>query len=153
MTEDRTKREQETREKTVRAVTTFRPPSLLPEPEKQDGYKYRWVRTRTLNVPDMLNVSTRRREGWEPVKRSEHPELADLIPDEGSRYKDNIEIGGLLLCKASNERVAARNEYYQQLAARQIEGVDNNYMRENDPRMPLLKPARTSRTTFGKSTE
>ena len=42
-----------------------------------------------------------------------------------------------------------RDEYYRNIAQTQMEGVDNNYLKENDPRMPLLKPERKTRTTFG----
>ena len=45
----------------------------------------------------------------------------------------------------------ALNIYFQEIANRQMESVDNNYLRENDPRMPLMQPQRSSRTTFGKS--
>ena len=31
-----------------------------------------------------------------------------------------------------------------------VESIDNNYLRESDPRMPMLEPQRNSRTTFGK---
>jgi hypothetical protein len=30
-----------------------------------------------------------------------------------------------------------------------MESVDNNYMRENDPRMPLLRPERSTKVQFG----
>jgi hypothetical protein len=35
------------------------------------------------------------------------------------------------------------------MAQRQMESVDNNYMRENDPRMPVLRPERSTKVTFG----
>lgn len=60
----------------------------------------------------------------------------------------NIEVGGLLLCKTTIDNVDARNEYYAQAAARQVESVDNNYMRESDPRMPKLNES-SSRVSFG----
>jgi hypothetical protein len=44
----------------------------------------------------------------------------------------------------------ARNKHFQDLAQKQMESVDNNYLRENDPRMPLLRPEKSTRTTFGK---
>jgi hypothetical protein len=60
-----------------------------------------------------------------------------------------VEVGGLLLCKTAVENVTARTKYYEKRAADQMSSVDNNYLRENDPRMPLLRPERKSRTTFG----
>ena len=90
------------------------------------------------------------REGWEPVRAEDHPELR-LESDVGSKYKGNIEVGGLLLCKAPEGKMQSRSEHFQKMADNQMQSVDNNYLRENDPRMPLLEPERSTRTTFGRS--
>jgi len=124
------------------------PPELLPEPDKQPGFAYRWIRVSTLNMADPRNLSAKLREGWEPVKVEEQPKFQLLI-DPNSRFKDNIEIGGLLLCKTPEELVGQRNSYYQKQSEGQIEAVDNNLMRQNDPRMPLFNE-RKSATSFGK---
>jgi hypothetical protein len=42
-----------------------------------------------------------------------------------------------------------RKEYFAQKNRAQIESVDNNFMRENDPRMPLFRE-KQSKTSFGK---
>ena len=89
------------------------------------------------------------REGWEPCKSEDYPELK-LRSDLGSQFEGNIEVGGLLLCKAPKEKMEARDRHFQQVAASQMQSVDNGFLRENDPRMPLLKPERSTRTTFGK---
>jgi hypothetical protein len=44
-----------------------------------------------------------------------------------------------------------RDEYYRKQAEAQMASVDNTYMRENDPRMPMFKE-RSSKVTFGKGT-
>jgi hypothetical protein len=90
------------------------------------------------------------REGWEPCKAEDHPELR-LMSDINSQFKGNIEVGGLLLCKASREKMEQRTAHFQKAADNQMQSVDNNYLRENDPRMPLLKPERSTRTTFGRN--
>jgi hypothetical protein len=64
------------------------------------------------------------------------------------RFKDNVIVGGLMLCKAPVELVRERNDYYQHQAESQIHSVDNNLMRENDPRMPLFHDRKT-KVTFG----
>jgi hypothetical protein len=46
----------------------WKPPELLPEPDKVPGYSYRWIRVSTLNTADPRNLSAKLREGWEPVK-------------------------------------------------------------------------------------
>ena len=147
--DNRTPRTQETREKTARKRTWERP-SALPTPEPRDGLKFRWIRTSTLGEADNRNVSMRFREGYTPVKASEFPELK-VISDRGSQFPDNIEIGGLLLCSFPAEIVEDRSEQMAEKARQQMDSVDRNYLRENDPRMPLLRPERESRTTnFGK---
>jgi hypothetical protein len=124
------------------------PPSLLPDPEPQDGYAFRWIRLSTLNNPDPVNISTKLREGWEPVKATEQPKLR-LISNPNGRFPDGIEVGGLLLCKTPVEFTQQRDEYYQQQADAQMSSVDNTYMRESDPRMPMFKE-RSSKVTFGR---
>jgi len=122
-------------------------PELLPEPDKQAGYSYRWIRVSTLNAPDPRNLSAKMREGWEPVRIEEQPRF-QLLADPNSRFKDNIEIGGLLLCKTPTEFVQQRNAYFQKQSQNQTEAVDNNLMRQSDPRMPLFNE-RKSTTSFG----
>ena len=124
------------------------PAELLPEPDKQAGYAYRWVRTSTLNTADPRNLSAKLREGWEPVSIEEQPKF-QLLVDPNSRFKDNIEIGGLLLCKTPVEFVQQRNTYYAKQSDAQTDAVDNNLMRQSDPRMPLFNE-RKSTTSFGK---
>ena len=125
------------------------PPSLLPDPEPEEGYSFRWIRLSTLNNPDPVNISTKLREGWEPVKASEQPKLR-LISNPNGRFPDGIEVGGLLLCKTPVEFTQQRDEYYQHQANTQMESVDNNYMRQSDPRMPVFKE-RSSKVTLGTS--
>ena len=123
-------------------------PELLPEPDKQAGYSYRWIRISTLNTVDPRNLSAKLREGWEPVKVEEQPKFQLLI-DPTSRFKDNIEIGGLLLCKTPTDFVEQRNAHYANLTQSQTEAVDNNLMRQSDPRMPIFNE-RKSTSSFGK---
>jgi hypothetical protein len=126
----------------------WKQPELLPEPDKLPGYAYRWIRVSTLNVADPRNLSAKLREGWEPVTVNEQPQFQLLI-DGNSRFKDNIEIGGLLLCKTPIEFVEQRDAFYRNQAESQIESVDNSLMRQSDPRMPMFTE-RKSTTSFGK---
>ena len=124
------------------------PAELLPEPDKQPGYAYRWIRTSTLNEADPRNLSSKLREGWEPVSVEEQPQFK-LLVDPNSRFSDNIEIGGLLLCKTPVEFIEQRNAHFQKQAQSQTEAVDNNLMRESDPRMPIFNDRKSS-TSFGR---
>ena len=145
---DRTPRDHKTRETAERKRSWSRP-SALPTPEPRDGLKFRWIRTSLLGNSDNPNVSTRFREGYTPVKAADYPELK-LITDMDSRFKDNIEVGGLLLCAIPEEIAEDRVAQQLEQAQRQLEAVDNNYLRQSDPRMPVLKPERQTRTSFGK---
>ena len=137
----RQSREQEERPK------VWQPASTLPEPEKQPGFTYRWVRVSTLGVNDARNISAALREGWEPVSIEEQPQFKFMV-DPDSRFKDNIEVAGLLLCKVPEEFMSQRRKHFEEKTEAQNESVDNNFMRENDPRMPLFTE-RKSKTSFG----
>ena len=147
--DERTDRSHDTREDFVREDDSWVPSSVLPTPDPKDGWIFRWIRTSTLGQSDNTNVSKKFREGWIAVKAEDHPELK-VMPDINSQFNGNLEVGGLLLCKAPAEKMRARTKHYENVARRQMESVDSNYMRENDPRMPLLRPEKNTRTTFGK---
>jgi len=147
MTANRKDRELETRTMEEKPKQ-WSPPELLPEPVKMPGYSYRWIRVSTLNNADPRNISAKLREGWEPVPAIEQPQFQLLI-DPNSRFKDNIEVGGLLLCKTPTELVDQRNAYYKNQTNAQSEAVDNNLMSQSDPRMPLFRE-RKSTSSFGK---
>ena len=146
-TQNKLARELDTRD-LVERPKQWQQPELLPEPDKQPGYAYRWIRVATMNQADPRNLSAKLREGWEPVRIEEQPKFQLLI-DPNSRYKDNIEIGGLLLCKTPVEFVQQRNEHYSKQTQSQTEAVDNNLMRQSDSRMPIFNE-RKSTTSFGK---
>lgn len=145
-TTSRTPRDLGSRALTER-VQAWRPPETLPEPDRQPGYEYRWVRTSLLGNDDARNLSTRIREGWEPVSISEQPKFKMLL-DPNSRIKDAIEIGGLVLCKMPSEMVEQRRQYYENRNQQAMLSVDNNFMSQNDPRMPLIRERKT-KVTFG----
>jgi hypothetical protein len=125
-------------------------PELLPEPDKQPGYSYRWIRVSTMNSADPRNLSAKLREGWEPVPIEEQPKFK-LLADPNSRFKDNIEVGGLLLCKTPSEFVQQRNDHFANITQSQTDAVDNSFMRQSDARMPLFQERKSS-SSFGKGT-
>jgi len=147
MAENRLARELENRSN-VERPKAWMPASALPEPDKQPGYAYRWIRVASLGQQDPKNTSAKMREGWEPVRIEEQPKF-QMLTDPNSRFKDNIEVAGLLLCKIPVEFMEQRKAYYAKATRDNMEAVDNTFMRENDPRMPLFKE-RSSKTSFGK---
>ena len=147
--QNRIKRELESRALSERPKQ-WMPPELLPEPDKEAGYEYRWIRVSMMGKQDGRNVSTKIREGWEPVKLEEQPQFK-LLTDPDTRFENGIEIGGLLLCKTPKEFVEQRSAYYRKQNQAQAEAVDNNLMRQSDARMPLFKERKSS-TSFGNGT-
>jgi len=137
---DRTTRDLKTREKSARYVYT--PSSALPDPTPEPGYTYRYIATHVLGQAEPTNVSRKMRDGWEPVKAVDHPELMLT----GNEKTGNVEIGGLMLCKMVTERAEAIADYYKKQAQSQMTSVDNHYMRNNDPRMPLFVENKSSTT-------
>jgi hypothetical protein len=125
------------------------PPTLLPDPEPEAGWKFRWIRMSMLNSYDAVNISSKIREGWEPVKAADQPKLRFLNNPNG-RFPDGIEIGGLLLCKTPAEFVEQRDAYFQNQAEQQMMSVENSFMRDNDPRMRKFNDQRTQ-VTIGRS--
>lgn len=146
--QNRDKRALDTREASTRPAK-WMPPQLLPDPTPEAGYAFRWIRVSTLNAADPINISSKLREGWEPVKASDHPEIRLFGSTPDARFPDSVLVGGLLLCKTPAEFIDQRNAFYGQQAESQMQSVDNSFMRESDPRMPLFKE-RSSKVTFGK---
>lgn len=150
MTTNRTPRDLTTREKSMRPAS-WQVPDTLPTPTPQEGWVFRWIRSATLGQADPTNIHRSRREGWEPVRAEDHPEIA--IMGLGAQHKDaGIEVGGLILCKAPAEFMQQRAAHYSQLTEQQTLAVDNNLMKENDPRMPLFSERKSS-TSFGNGTK
>ena len=140
-------RDQGSRANTARPMT-WAPPTLLPDPAPQEGWQFRWIRISTQGQNDPSNLSSKLREGWEPCRAQDHPEI-QLFVDPASQFKDNIVVGGLMLCKTPSEMVAQRDAWFRKQAESQMQSVDNNFLRESDPRMPLFNERKSS-VTFGK---
>jgi len=138
MANNRTPRDLETREKNPTRYV-YKPASTLPDPTPDPDYDFFWVAISIAGQDNATNVSQKRRDGWEPVKAVDHPELQVAGNKDG-----NVEIGGLLLCKAPKEMVEGRREYFAQKARNQMDSVDNSFMKNNDARMPLFSDRKTT---------
>ena len=145
---DRAERSQQTRENDTRRKP-WAPPSKLAMPEAPAGYKHRWIRTSLRGEDDQMNVTTKMREGWEPVRADEYPEMAGKFPtiDTGANA-GTIGVGGLMLARIPEETVEERTEYFREQTRTQMDAVDQNVMREQHPSMPIHSD-RKSRVSFG----
>jgi hypothetical protein len=145
-TQNRLKRELESRAATQRP-TEWRPPETLPSPDKRAGWTHRWIRTSMLGAADPSNISSKLREGYEPCKAEEYPELMMHATTEG-RFKGNVEVGGLLLCRIPEEFLKQREAYYANQNKAQMDSVDNSFMKDNHPSMQKFSERQT-KVTFG----
>ena len=128
----RTKRKAESREVSMRPQS-WRPPEALPSPDERPGWKHRWIRVSMLGAADAKNISSSFREGYEPVKAEEYPELMMHAVEEG-RFKGGVEVGGLVLCRIPEEFLVQRAKYYEAQNKANMESVDNTFMKDNHPR-------------------
>lgn len=142
MATDRAPREASSRESEKHQPYT--PSAALPEPIADPHFAYRWVATHVMGSLDPMNASKRFRDGWEPVKAADHPEL-HLPPNKDG----NVEIGGLMLCRMPKARAEARRDYYDAQAVAQMTSVDNNYLKQNDARMPLFSDRKSEVKSVG----
>jgi len=143
----RSSRSSTTREKTTRR-TPWKPPSSLDAPPAPEGYRHRWVRTNIMGTDDTKNLSARLREGFDLVRADEYPDFhAPTIQD--GKHAGVIGVGGLVLARFPIESQEERNAYFRAKTEGQQEAIDNDMLREQHPSMPISKPERQSRVTFG----
>jgi len=145
-TQNRLSRELDTRKQFERPKA-WQLPETLPFPNERPGWKHRYIRLSTMGVADPSNISSKLREGYEPCKAEEYPEMMMHATTEG-RFKGGIEVGGLLLCRIPAEFMEQRAAYYDKQNRAQMESVDNAFMSDNDPRMSKFSE-RKSQVTFG----
>lgn len=140
-----------TRRETARSTKAYRPPSMLDAPPAPPGQVYRWMRISTLNVDDVKNITQKRRDGWETVPASDHPEYASHT--EG-RFSGAIGSGDLVLVRNSVENVEARDAYYARMRENQQAAVDQDFLKNARPHrsMPILSE-RSSEVTRGRRRE
>ena len=144
---DRSPRTAQTREKTSRNKP-WRPPSQLDAPDPPEGFVHRWIRESVMGVDDKKNLSARLREGFDLVRAEEYPDFEAPTVQDG-KHAGVIGVGGLVLARFPIETRDQRNAHYRNATRDQMTAVDNDLMREQHPSMPISKPERQSRVTFG----
>jgi len=143
--ENKTPRAVQTREKTTRRKP-WAPPSSLDAPPAPDGFKHRWIRAEVMGLDDNKNLSSRIREGFELVRADADTQYPTI--QEG-KYKGVIGVGGLLLAKIPVDIVEERMDYFAQQTQDKEIAISNDLLKEEHPSMPISKPDRQSRVTFG----
>lgn len=146
---DRTPRSDAAKSKSAR-VQSWKPPSTLDAPPPPAGYAHRWIRMTSNGFDDRKNMSARLREGFELVRAEEYPDW-DLPSIQDGKHAGVIAVGGLVLARIPTELVQQRSAYYRSQSKDQLDAVDNDLLREQHPSMPISKPDRQTRVTFGGS--
>lgn len=144
--QNRLARELDTRA-AMQRPTSWQAPETLPSPNPRPGISHRWVRTSMVGQSDVQNVSSKLREGYEPCKAEDYPEMMMHATTEG-RFKGNIEVGGLVLCSIPSEFLVQRDKHFANINKATMESVDNNFMKDNDPRMSKFSE-KSTKVTFG----
>ena len=144
--QNRLDRELDTRA-AMQRPTSWQAPETLPSPNPRPGISHRWVRTSMGGQSDVQNVSSKLREGYEPCKAEDYPEMMMHATTEG-RFKGNIEVGGLVLCSIPSEFLVQRDAHFAGINKATMESVDNNFMKDNDPRMSKFSE-KSTKVTFG----
>lgn len=146
----RTPRSLETREHSGRK-RSWAPPSILPDPDPQDGYVFKWVRTGGRAVgPDIAYFNKKQREGWEPVNIADHPELIAGLNLEIDQTHGRVEIGGLILCKMPQEMVEQRTAHYAGITRDLQTSAEEHYMRDSHELMQKVNESKR-KVVFGRS--
>ena len=146
---NKTPRSASTRDKEAR-TKHWQLPSSLDTPTPPEGYKFRWIRESVRGYEDNKNVIGRIRQGYELVRADEYPDFQFPSESEG-KHKGIVSVGGLLLAKVPLEIAAERDQYYSEQSKNQQDAVDNDLLKEQHPSMPISKPERQTKVTFGGS--
>ena len=144
--ETRTSRASQTRAKTAQKVV-WTPPSSLDAPPAPAGFHHRWIRAETMGFDDTKNMAGRLRSGYELVRGDAHE--AEYPTIQEGKYKGVIGVGGLLLAKIPEEIVQERIDYFAQKTQDRDDAIENDLLKDQHPSMPISKPERQSRVTFG----
>jgi hypothetical protein len=121
----------------------------LDAPAPPEGYEHRWIRYEVNGQDDRKNLAARLREGYELVRADEYPERDDLPSLQDGRHAGVISVGGLMLARIPTDLVRQRTQYYNRTTQDQMAAVDNDLMKDTNSTMPILKPDRQTRVSFG----
>lgn len=142
--------------KTTKRARKYVPVNLLSVPEeveahfRKQGFKLRWVRHMIRGNDDVKSLTTRLREGWEFVKQTDIPEHLQNDFEIGSgRVEGSIVNADVVLMKIPVELAEERNDYFVEMANRQLDATANQLQRTSSRDMPIVNES-TSETTTGR---
>lgn len=141
-------RASKTRE-TDKRPEAYTPPPLLPMPDDEDGYVFKWIR-KSFNRGDVdtRNMARRAQQGWIMCRKEEYPDIAALIDPFGNTG-DYIESGGLILAKLPIDKAEGIRAYNTRRSKAQVRAVDNNYLSLKDRGAEVFRDP-DSRTVYSR---
>lgn len=152
----RVARSAETRESAARRKP-YQPPAKLAAPTPPPGIRIRWVRVKSGPTEDVESVSKREYEGYVPVSVEEAARWDGTETWRGTKHTSGPFQGfvgrkDLVLMKNDESNVESREEYYGDLARRQMDEIDSNMFKAaaNAPQhIAFDRPKRKTRTQTG----
>lgn len=115
-----------------------------------EGYKYRYVRRQVKGLgEDTENILGRMEEGYIPVTPDEiKGQVENVRVLEEGKIAGTVVAGDSILMKIPQELADQRTEYYRQKVKQMEKAIDNDLMKENNPKMPISK-SRNTRVEVG----
>lgn len=124
-------REHDTREADMR-VASYTPPPLLPMPDPEPGWEFKWLRRAMRGQTDARNMARKAQQGWVMCRAEAYPEIATVIDPLGTASSDYIESGGLILAKIPADIAKGIRNYNNRRAKSQVRAVDNTFFSLKD---------------------
>ncbi len=106
---------------------SWKPASLNVVENKQDGFRYRWVRK------DKTNIAKKKREGWEEVSDMTDP---GIVHESAGRMTDGTplttvrETHDQVLMRLDEDTAQGRDEYHNQRNAARMSGLKQHAQKE-----------------------
>jgi len=122
-------------------------PSMIPDPEPQEGFVFRWIAIEVNGSEVRSHTSLRLREGWTPVRAEEQPVLSGYCD---SSSDGTLKFGGLMLCKMPEQLSMSRKKHFEDLAKSAQRSVDQKWMDNQNSMMPKSLSIK-SKVSFGSS--
>ncbi len=142
-----------TRESTSRSTQerkkSWTPPNKLAAPEPKEGFKHRWVRRSVRNEPDDMNVVSRIRQGYEPVRAEDHPDFIGTSIPEGESMSGIISVGDLILTEVPIEVAEQRQDHFEGQAKRMEEAVNQDLERHRSRYTKIYEESDRTRVEYG----
>lgn len=122
----------------------------IPENKKQADMEYVWVRHELLNNTDDANVHERLREGYEPVTPNELGDDYHADVMSAGKHAGTVRSGDLILMKNTKELVDQKKAYYEDQTRKMGNAYNAEYMRQQNPNMPVTDDSTSSSTRGGR---